>query len=398
MDYTYGTRANEVHPFFRTKREWSKVKDRIVGSYITCYLRTIQLRRRPILIVDAFAGPGRFGDGFEGSPLIICQAIEKAPKRGVGIGCLFSDAHLAHRIALENCLGHYISSGISGKPLPNSSEALTKAIEIGEGSTLFFYLDPYGIKDLDFDMVRQIYERDTSQSTEVLINFNFKTFMRMSGNWDYDDSATKIAQKVKKSKIDKLNSVMGGNYWLEIITNPKLDKVQREDAVVRAYMDRVRCFFQYTFSIPVKELDDSTSSIPEDNLAKYHLIFGTRNVKAVVYMNDVANIALEPYFNQFKEGLLFPMTPKRYEQISTDEVKSVILDKVNTQPMTRPKIIEGMVPRYFIYYRSKDYNAMIDDLVFREKKLFPDPRTVKQKSRINNQTLLSTKPWPGDGH
>lgn len=398
MNYTYGTRDNEVHPFFKAKREWSKVKDQIVGSYITCYLRTIQHRHRPILIVDAFAGPGRFGDGSDGSPHIICQAIENAPKRGVGIGCLFSDAHPAHRIALENFLGHYISNGISSKPLSNSTEALTRALEIGKGSTLFFYLDPYGIKDLDFDMVRQIYERDRNQSTEVLINFNFKAFMRMSGNWAYDDGATEIAQKVKKSKVYKLNNVMGGNYWLEIITNPKFDKIQREDAVVHAYMDRVRCFFQYTFSIPVKELADPASSIPVDNLAKYHLIFGTRNPKAVVYMNDVSNIALEPYFNQFKDGLLFPMTPKRYEKKSTDEVKSVILDKANTRPMIRHEIIEMVIPKYFIYYRSKDYRTMINDLVFKEKKLFPDPRTVKQKTRINDQTLLSTKSWLGGGH
>ena len=55
---------------------------------------------------------------------------------------------------------------------------------------MFFYLDPYGIKDVDFETVKQIYERDTTQSTEILLNFNFKTFMRMSGNWSYTDSAS----------------------------------------------------------------------------------------------------------------------------------------------------------------------------------------------------------------
>ncbi len=144
----YGTHADEIHPFFKTKREWSKVKDRIVGSYITCYLRTIQHRKRPILIVDAFAGPGRFGDGLEGSPLIICGAIDKAPKRGVGIACIFSDSHPAHRDALEGCLADYITKGIAAKPLSDFSEALSQALEAGKGSTLFFYLDPYGIKDL----------------------------------------------------------------------------------------------------------------------------------------------------------------------------------------------------------------------------------------------------------
>ena len=257
-DCTYGTRSDQIHPFFKEKREWSKVKDKIVGDYITCYLRTIHRRGRPIIIVDAFSGPGRFGDGLDGSPLIICGAIDKAPQRGVGIACVFSDSHPAHRVALEDCLASYITKGIAAKPLSEFSEALSCALREGKGSTLFFYLDPYGIKDLSFETVKQIYERDTNQSTEVLINFNFKTFMRMSGNWTYTDSAKEVALKVKKAKIETVNSAMGGNYWIQIVTNPRLDKIQRENAVVGAYMERVRRFFQYTYAIPVKEMDDGT--------------------------------------------------------------------------------------------------------------------------------------------
>ena len=67
----YGSKPEQIHPFFKEKREWSKVKDRIVRDYVTCYLKTITYRRRPIIIVDAFAGPGRFEDGADGSPLII---------------------------------------------------------------------------------------------------------------------------------------------------------------------------------------------------------------------------------------------------------------------------------------------------------------------------------------
>ena len=38
-DRAYGTRANEIHPFFKTKHTWSNVKDKILKDYITCYLR-----------------------------------------------------------------------------------------------------------------------------------------------------------------------------------------------------------------------------------------------------------------------------------------------------------------------------------------------------------------------
>jgi three-Cys-motif partner protein len=288
--FRYGDKVDEIHPFFENKREWSKIKDRIVGSYVTCYLHTVQRLQKSIIIVDSFSGPGRFGDRSDGSPLIICKSIEKTQQKGSGIGCIFSDAHPAHREALEIHLGPYISKGIAEKPLTDFSQSLSKALSSGHGATLFFYLDPYGIRDLEFDIVKQIYERDTSDSTEVLINFNFKAFMRMSGNWNYTDAATDIARKVKESKIERVNSVMGGNYWNDIITDPTVDKLRREDLVVDAYKEQIRNYFRYTYSIPVKELEES-SSVPTDQIAKYHLIFGTRHVRAVQYMNDVCRIS-----------------------------------------------------------------------------------------------------------
>ncbi len=327
--------------------------------------------------------------------MIICGAIEKVPKRDVGIACLFSDSHPAHRVALEDCLTDHIKNEVAGKPLSDFSEALSCALQIGKDSTLFFYLDPYGIKDLDFETVKQICERDRSQSTEVLINFSFKTFMRMSGNWSYSASAKEVAQKVKRAKVETVNSIMGGDYWRGIVTDPKLDKIERENVVVEAYVERVRRFFCYTYSIPVKELDESGAAIPGDELAKYHLIFGTRSSRAVVYMNDVALNALEPYFNQFKDGLLFDMTPERYAPCPIDEVKRAITEEVNARPMMKPQIFEVVIPKYFMQRRKKEYRRVIDDLTFKEGRLFPDRRTMKLKSKLNDKTLLSTKPWPG---
>jgi uncharacterized protein YdeI (YjbR/CyaY-like superfamily) len=83
----------------------------------------------------------------------------------------------------------------------------------------------------------------------------------------------------------------------------KLGKIAREDAVVDAYLARVRQFFTHAHSIPVKERKEDEHDIPDDDLARYHLIFGTRSERAVVYMNDVALNALEPYLRQFKESV-----------------------------------------------------------------------------------------------
>ena len=89
------------------------------------------------------------------------------------------------------------------------------------------------------------------------------------------------------------------------------------------------------------------------------------------------------------------VTPRRYEAPSIEEVKIAIVEIVKTGPMRRPQIYEAIVPSHFLRYRRKDYRSMIDDLVFKENRLFADERTQKRKSQLNDQTLLSTTPWPG---
>jgi len=395
VDYRYGSGPNEVDAFFKAKKPWSKVKDKIVGDYVRCYLKTVQHLERPILIVDGFSGPGRFGDDTPGSPLIICDSISATDKGRVGVGCLFADTHPGHRTALESALADYIKRGVTKKPYNDCAEALTRALEAGTKATLFFYLDPYGIKDLEFDMVKQIYERDLRRSTEVLINFNFRTFMRMSGNWSYGDSASEVSRKVKAGKVDTVNRVMGGDYWLDIVTNPSLDKIAREDAVVNAYMDRVRRFFPFVYAVPVCEKNETEYAVPADELARYHLIFGTRSGRAVWYMNDVALNALAPYFNQFKDGLLFDMTPERRLPAPREQVKEEIVRAVSEKPLLRPGIYEIVIPKFFMQYLRKDYGKMIDELTFKEGRLHPDRSTMHRKTQLNDETLLSVKPWPG---
>jgi len=385
--------SDGIDPFFDSKKPWSKVKDAILEKYIDCYLKTLPVLGRPILIVDAFAGPGKFRDGADGSPLIVLKAITSR-KPQVGTSCLFADIRPEHRGALERNIATYITQGVAEKPLADCEAALTRALEVGKSHTLFFYLDPYGIRDLDFEMICRVFKRNPSQSTEVLINFNFRAFMRMSGNWDFSDTPDEVARKVKASKTDTVNRVMGGSYWQPIVTDPKLDKFQREDAVVGAYMARLREFLKYTVSVPVKDQLEQPG-VPVDDLAKYHLIFGTRSAKAVVYMNNVAYPLLEPYLKQFNEGLLFDLRPERYAASEPATIKEEIVQIVGKKRMLRDAIYEAIVPAHFMQYKTTHYREWIDELVFKDQRLFRDPKSVKRPDKLNDKTLLSTTPWPG---
>ena len=145
-------------------------------------------------------------------------------------------------------------------------------------------------------------------------------------------------------------------------------------------------------SIPVKERDTSQGTLPNDALARYHLVFGTRSPRAVLYMNDVALNALTPYLDTFRDGLLFDMTPERYSPSSEDEVKNAIVREAAARPLTRPQIYERIIPKYFMQRLKKDYRAMIDSLVFSEGRLYPDRTRMKSKSQLNDEVALSVRP------
>lgn len=66
--------------FFKGKRPWSKIKDKVLGGYMPAYLRKVAKLQKPILLIDAYAGPGVFADGLPGSPLIMCKAAEEHVK------------------------------------------------------------------------------------------------------------------------------------------------------------------------------------------------------------------------------------------------------------------------------------------------------------------------------
>ena len=112
--------------FFAQKRPWSLLKDRILDEYLTPYLAKILHTGRPTRLVDCFAGKGRFGDGSDGSPLIMAKHIAKeltgnpaVDLRGIFIEQKYATdlrANLADAPRCkvlsgdyENCMEHFLS-------------------------------------------------------------------------------------------------------------------------------------------------------------------------------------------------------------------------------------------------------------------------------------------------
>lgn len=75
--------------FFQSKKPWSPYKDMILAYYLKPYLPKVCSLGKPVVVFDCFAGPGRFDDGADGSPLIIAKAVRQIADKGKAVSAIF---------------------------------------------------------------------------------------------------------------------------------------------------------------------------------------------------------------------------------------------------------------------------------------------------------------------
>jgi len=153
--------------FFRAKKGWSLLKDQIFDYYLEPYIAKILNTGKPLTIVDCFAGKGKFDDGAIGSPLIIARHIEKtlvSKKQNKHILGIFIEKK--YHQELTNNISHFHNCTV----WPGTFEDnLSKILQLNPSNNLFVYIDPYGIKSLDFRRFSELKKKKfyTSDSNNI---------------------------------------------------------------------------------------------------------------------------------------------------------------------------------------------------------------------------------------
>lgn len=259
--------------FFEKKNEWSIIKDRLLGCYLTPYFQKVLMTGKPIFYVDCFAGKGKFADGNDGSPLIALRIREqclehttRTSKDGAIQTCFIE---LNHAGDLKNNIGTigwsydqpYV---ISGKYENNIEDCLQQK----QGYNVFLYIDPYGIKALDFDMFQK-FRYMGFNTFEMLINFNSFGFFRDACrvlNVDYRADAafadlddlieyepTAVAADIKSENM--LTNIAGGEYWKGIVNDYKLGRIsgyKAEQRLSTEYKQHLKQVYSYVLDMPIR--------------------------------------------------------------------------------------------------------------------------------------------------
>ena len=361
-----------VLQFFREKKPWSKYKDLILDYYLGPYLQKIKTLGKPILVVDCFAGPGKFNDGQLGSPLIITEKLRNLHRAGFSVTGYFVEANKELYSRLKENVRN------SNVPVEtrsgNFGDFVHEISKLARNRSVFVYLDPFKPTQLLFQDMRAVYDQlHAGQSVEALINFMSWGFLR--GVWGTKTHMmTNGKLNIESPQVLRFNRVAGGTYWQQIAFDYSLSPRARTDRLADGYAKELHRWFKYVLTYAIREKY-------ETRFPKYHLVFGSRSPDAVDIMNRAMVNARREFIKAgFIDGFLFPNQPDK-EVIRPEEIKKIIvktcrkLGRVNWRQLR----INATIANPGLYTDS-EFNRAIKQALKESSLLSDCPGTKKQEN------------------
>ena len=275
--------------FFREKKAWSKVKDKLLECYLTPYIAKILTTKKPLVYVDCFAGKGKFDDGNAGSPIIALKIIQNALQTSSSafkrVEANFIELNHHEQLA-ANLKDFHDTANLSIRVhAGNYADKIREILNGKKGANLFLYVDPYGIRHLDFDFFTSLIRQ--FRSVELLINLNSLGFLReacrvlkipFQNEVDLSDLENRDDSLIRSREL--LNRFAGGNYWEKIIYDFYENKINFDDAeqtFVAEYCNRLRHdAYEYVLNMPI--------SVKLAGSTKYRMIYATNHDAGAILM------------------------------------------------------------------------------------------------------------------
>lgn len=360
---------SESDDFFEGKRDWSKIKDEILKKYMVPYLAKVNKRGQPILLIDGYAGPGIFDDKSYGSPIIMCEKAEEKAKGNWR--AIFINNEKRYHQRLSNEIRRRGWSNSADARLGDARLVLKEISPILKDQTVFLYLDPFGLKGCDYNVLLPFLKRDSKLSTEIILTMNMPGVHRLAGR-NTDDTGR---EDIQHNRLI-LTQTFGGEYWKEILLPDGIDAEQREFQLIEAYQRKLSQYFSYVRYCPVRE--------GTGKRIKYFVVFASHHKDALVLLND---IMVKAYFAGMHQAdfvdSLWENTDWR-EMRSINGLDRVVLDTICKYPgKTREHVWSCIVEVYFMKYLKTEYHDTVKRLVDAGKITFSS-----QTGQLNKDSIL----------
>jgi three-Cys-motif partner protein len=354
--------------------------------YLTPYLQKIAAVRRPIVVVDAFAGPGAFRSGDLGSPLIIANAIQTFLQTHASTSCRLvcveRDPDLHAQLA-SNLQGFRFSKAERASFL----EFLPRIEQLAVTSSVFIYADPFAIDGLEWDAMDRVFKFiGSGRSVELLLNFNAGAFVRraraalsraatlesteaaLESTEEDDDASPNVATAT-------LDRIVGGSWWRTLVT-PHGSFSDEVNAVADGLRRKLQARFGEAGMYDVRpRLSDS--------VPKYYLVFASRHPDALCLVNEAVCKDREREVGKLESRQLLLFDSSSEELPSAERLLKPALLRLIRDGMRRRELQITATRELFGLFREKTIRTTINDLCKRGViRAEPNTRRLNDESQL----------------
>jgi three-Cys-motif partner protein len=263
-----------ANSFFDEQTEQSLVKATIVAKYFDAWASVIvnTQKRNPgqpqkIAYIDLFAGPGRYKDGSQSTPLRILQKSIEKPDIRDRLVTLFNDKDEAKARSLEEAIAEIPEiETLRYKPQVNNEEVGEEIVKMFEGMTLvptLFFVDPWGYKGLSLRLVNSVLK---DWGCDCLFFFNY---IRISMGLSNPIFKQHMDALFGEKRADTLRKKLELN-------NP----ARRELMIIKELCQAIKSYGGH-FTLPFR-FRDATG-----NRTSHHLIFVSKNFRGYDIMKEI---------------------------------------------------------------------------------------------------------------
>lgn len=262
--------------FDQRVRDWSARKHAILKEYLPTFC--IALSRRvgdgAIWYVDGYAGAGVYKDptdpndpGSPGSPVLAAQVTQQLP---YNIRCLNveEDKDNFESLRRETALFSHVENIHA-----DFNDAIDDVLQRVQNSPAFFFLDPFGTKDLPMrGLIDRIALR--TKQTDILLRYATETVRRLAGSHEKDV----VRGTTNAQNLDRW---FRGDRWRMILqqcpAGPK-----RDEELLKYYKQQLISIsggrLAFAKDYPIRSIDGQV---------KYHLVFASGDQLGIKLMSDI---------------------------------------------------------------------------------------------------------------
>jgi three-Cys-motif partner protein len=281
----------------------------------------------------------------------------------VALRCINVEADKGRFESLQSATQEFIPDVVEKNIRSTFVEAVPEILTLIGDAAAFFFVDPFGTKDIPFEDLLPIFQRKAR--TEVLITLHTDGIAKKAGWFAKIDApnvkdrgnARKLTEHLAAALDIPLEQLRKG--WDESRaqggTSAFEERVRRW--YVRRLKNKKRTRFQCSKSFKVLYRPDRHSSVC------FHLIFATQKEIGLFKMNNAMASALEDFYADVYSGTLFPeYADEREQEIGREAVRREILSRFAADAFTVEDVKRHCMQETDCVLKEGEYRKLVSEM------------------------------------